>query len=176
MWLSNLLMYSLYKNQHCSISLPNVAKFSEFSEFFTFRLWGTQGTGIVEHPKVSIMLFTFLFDTESSVSNFLVVIDRTIRMTSSASWSNAWVTAVAGRPERRASLSSLGLSQKLREVQRPAVRLSQHFKPFLYIFYSFILCQKKFNDSPLFAPRITLPHHFDETLSMRKKICLTTQK
>jgi hypothetical protein len=64
----------------------------------------------------------------------------------------------------------------IREVQRPAVRLSQHFKTFLYIFYSFILCQKKFNDSPLFTPRITLPRHLDETLSMREKICLATQQ
>jgi len=52
------------------------------------------------------MLFTLPLDTWSSVASFLVVIHQSYQMSSSACWTNVWVTAVIGWPEQSASPSS----------------------------------------------------------------------
>jgi len=133
--------------------MSDVAKFSEFSEFLTVSLRGTHGTRTVEHPKQSVMLFTFPFDTERSVSSFLVVTGRTIQMTSSASWSNAWVTVVSGRPEGQASLSSLGLSQNLQFVKSNDQQCIYHriFNLFIYFLLIYAL-QEEIKRQPVVYP------------------------
>lgn len=59
----------------------------------------------LKYHKVPITLYTLLLDTKKSAEISVVVTRVTFWMSSSACWSNAWVTAAVDRPERRAPLS-----------------------------------------------------------------------
>lgn len=53
------------------------------------RLLGTQQAHSFAYPKETVMLFTLLLDTGSSISRFLAVICQSFWMSLSAQWSNA---------------------------------------------------------------------------------------
>jgi hypothetical protein len=80
-------------------------------------------------------------------------------MTSPASWSNAWVTAVAGRPERRASLSLLGLSQNLQFVKSNDQQCvyDSISNPF-YTFFAHLFSARRNSKTTRCLPRISLYH------------------